>query len=288
MEKSPDDGLHRVSGSGSVQVGVSIDRSPAEAWKLITERAALAHWFADADRSLDAPGPIRFDFGDGDFFAAECETVQPGELVAFTWSFLGIGQLDRITWTLEPEGAGVRFTAADRNPGRSPAENQQLLDGWSDFLTRLRDHADTGHTTRYELRDDIDGAVDLPADGFAPLREDTAYRWLPIASDGFAPCWFFVVDDEGPRRFPLRDWRLVEDRSLSFVVELPGAAISPRCTVELTPAGSGRRLRFAQTGWNRVDLPVLRRQELRQRFAAAWIAACDGARTLATARDAAG
>jgi hypothetical protein len=152
--------------------------------------------------------------------------------------------------------------------------------GWTDFFERLRRFLVTGERERYEWREEIDGSVTLPKGDFAPLETESLYRWLPIASDGFRPRWFFIVDDEGPQRFQLENWSLESNR-LSFSVEIPNATGSTSCTVQVEAIANGTRLRFVHTGWRSLGLSDGRSRALRRRFAATWIATLERVQDLA-------
>nr|AME17995.1 enediyne self-sacrifice resistance protein [Streptomyces sp. CB03234] len=273
---------------GAVRVTLRLAAEPDRVWPALTEPHALASWFGDFSAPLRVGADTRLDFGDGDFFTVRPTAIVPGRSVAFDWRFLGVGKPQSVVWTLRPgaeegPGSGSVLTVEDHDDTRGPAEAAQLLDGWADFLTRLGTHMHTGRNTRYQWRDDIDGSVDLPAEPFRPLRHPAVLDWLPIAVDGFRPAWFFIVDDEGPRRFAVSDWQLRLDEELTFTVEIPDARTHPACRVSTAPAGPGRtRLSFVHHGWTRLGLAQGRAQELRRRFAATWVASLRTARDKAT------
>ncbi|GGM62342.1 hypothetical protein GCM10012275_36350 [Longimycelium tulufanense] len=275
------------TGSGMVRVTRRVVDEPGEVWAALREPERLARWFGDLDRPLASGVDTRFEFGDGDFFTVRPHRVREGELLEFDWRFLGVGPVNHIRWRVEPAPGGTLVHVEDRDATRSPAEVAQMVDGWTDFLERLAEHLSTGRTTRYGCRDDIDGLVDLPKGPFRPLGGTDVYRWLPVASDGFGPRWFFVVDDQGPRRFPLHDWNLLVDERLTFTVGIPEVSVRPSCAVQVRSIGSSSlRLSFTHTGWASLGLPVRRARELRHRFADTWIAALRGAREHAGERSA--
>ncbi|MFJ7420977.1 SRPBCC domain-containing protein [Streptomyces uncialis] len=265
---------------GKVRVILRLAHEPATVWPMLTEAPCLARWFGDLAGPLRIGADNRLEFGDGDFFTLRPTSIVPGRSLAFDWRFLGVGNRQSVLWTLGPaEGPGVTgsvLTVEDHDDTRGQAEASQLREGWTDFLTRLGTCLDSGRDTRYQWRDDIDGSVDLPAGPYRPLRHPAVFDWLPIAFDGFRPAWFFTVDDEGPRRFAVNDWRLRSDEQLAFTVEIPGARIRPACHVALVPVGKDTvRLSFVHRGWARLGLTPRRSQELRGRFAAVWVASLE-------------
>jgi uncharacterized protein YndB with AHSA1/START domain len=264
---------------GTVRVTVDVGQPPGEAWAALTDPARLRQWFGTPDRALAPGDPVRVEFGDGDFFLLRIERLDPGRLVEFEWQFLGIGPVDRIRWEVTPAPAGSTVTVVDSEPSRDLNAVRVITEGWQDFLGRLRLYLGTGRNARYDWRGEIDGAVDV-AGGVDPLRDlDRIYRWLPVASDGFEPHWFFVVDDEGPRRFEIADWRLLTGR-LTFGVRVPEASVPTRCVVRTEPVADGRRMSFQHMGWRDLGLDDDVARRLRTRFAATWVAALEAAQAL--------
>lgn len=255
----------------TVRVRVEVDRSVEATWRSLVDPVEVRRWFGELDRPWQVGRATRIDFGDGDFFLATALEVVDRRHVEFEWSFLGVGPPTRVRWSVTALPNGSRVEVVDDDPARGSAEAEQMRAGWTDFLGRLAHYLATGETSRYAWRQDIDGSVDLPP-GFAAFAPDELYRWLPVATDGFAPSWFFVVDEEGPRRFRLVDWSARPDR-LEFGVEIPGAARPTRCAVGVERGAGATRLSFTHTGWAATGLPDNRARDLRRRFAATWTAA---------------
>lgn len=266
--------------AGTVRVSIEVDRSMAASWLALTDPVQVGKWFGEMDLPWFVGRASRIDFGDGDFFVATATEIVEGRHVEFEWSFLGVGPLQRIRWSVKAKPLyGSQLVVEDHDPARTPAETDQMVTGWTDFFGRLARYLGTGRTSRYDWREDIDGGVELPAGDYDPLAAEMVYRWLPIATDGFAPRWFFVVDDEGPRRFRVDGWTYHSPFEVAFTVEIPEATVPTLCTI----AFEGRRLRFSHTGWRALGLSEHRSRVLRSRFAAAWIAALEQARAMAGA-----
>lgn len=269
---------------GNVRVDLHTSADLAKAWAALYRRDRVAAWFGDLDKPWQPDGDARIDFGDGDFFDVTTRTVSDRELIEFEWRFLGVGPLSVVRWTVAPDIDGTVITVADHDPERGAAGDDELATGWTDFFERLAGYLATGKPTRYAWRDDIDGSVDLPEHVPDPLDPDAVVRWLPIASDGFRPSWFFVVDPDGPRRFPLRDWQIGPNQA-TFTVELPGARALTSGTVGVERGTGGRRLWFRHAGWLTTGLPDRQALALRTRFTATWVAALERARTANGAAD---
>ncbi|MCA1561451.1 MAG: SRPBCC domain-containing protein [Actinobacteria bacterium] len=259
-----------------VTVDVRVSAPVDVTWRALWDPVRLAGWFGDLDRPWVVGRAGRIDFGDGDFFVVTPTEIVEERLIGFEWTFLGVGPVNRIRWSVRAVPDGTLVLVEDSDPARGAAEAEQLVQGWTDFFARLKRFLETGQRSRYGWREDIDGSVELPGESFAPLRLESLYRWLPIASDGFGQRWFFVVDSNGPRRFQLDHWDLELDAKLSCSVELPGST-----TTDCTVVVDGSRLRFTHTGWGL--LPDDRGLALRQRFAKTWVCALEDARRLASA-----
>lgn len=266
---------------GTVRVVLRIPLPPEQVWPALAERDRLAQWFGDLGDSWLAGRRTRVEFGDGDFFDIDIVEVSDRS-IRFDWSFLGVGPTARVLWRADPAGDGSTVVVEDVQPGRTPAEAEELRSGWTDFIERLSRYLTTGHRSRYGARNDIDGTIDVAGPAGRLIVPDVIHRWLPIATDGFAPKWFFIVDDEGPRRFAIDRWTAGPDE-VDFAVEVPGATRITEAHIALGPAGPGApwHLSFRHTGWARLGLPDRQARLLRSRFTAAWVTALRDARALA-------
>lgn len=272
--------------SGVVRVSIHTRRPASDVWSALAEPHSLGRWFGELDQPWQEGRSGRIEFGDGDFFEVTTNEIVERRLIDFEWRFLGLGPLSRIRWTITDFDGQTKVTVEDGDPTRTKAEADQLVEGWVDFFQRLGSYLETGQSTRYEWRDEIDGSVDLPAGSSDPFEAETLLRWLPVASDGFKPSWFFVVDEEGPRRFPITDWNLGAEK-LTFAVEVADGAPSTFCTVTVEPVGAGtgaRRLRFEHTNWRGLGIPNRKALLLRRRFIMSWITALEHARQHASAQ----
>ncbi len=263
-----------------VRVAADVPADVERVWAALTEPVRLAAWFGTPRGGWHDREPWRIDFGDGDFFVVTPLRVTHRRSVEFLWSFLGVSPEQHISWRVAATAEGARITVEDADPVRPPAEIQQMREGWTDFLQRLEGYLRTGRSTRYEWRSDVDGSVDLPLD-WDPLDPAVLYRWLPVTSDGFRPAWFFIVDADGPRRFPLVDWS-EREAGVTFTVRVTEHGAGTTAEVHVQRLADRRRLQFSHRGWRDLGIPDHRAHAMRSRFAAAWTAAADSARALAT------
>jgi uncharacterized protein YndB with AHSA1/START domain len=255
-----------------------------EMWRAVTDPALVGQWFGTLRAPMTAGEDNRVEFGDGDFFDVEVDRIEPGRRLTFRWTFLGVGPECRVSWQVDGDEKASTLTVDDSCTGRPPSETAQLKAGWLDFVNRLATYLETGRPTRYEWRQEIDGSVLLPAGDWRPLRPETVADWLPIATNGGGPGWFFVVDEEGPRRFELHDWQLEPDRSLNFTVAMPQGDVPTVCALRSEPGEQGLTLSVAHLGWDRLHLSDLQKRMLRHRFAATWRAALAQAEECARTR----
>ncbi len=262
------------AGSGLVSVSAAVPVPLPIVWRAMTRPDRVGRWFGDLDTPMAPGAAVRIDFGDGDFFDAHIDEMRTEEAVRFRWRFLGVGPEAEVRWELVRDGAETGVTVTDSCPGRPPSEMAQLDAGWRDFLDRLGIYLATGESARYVWREVIDGSTSLPAGTWRPLSDSTVTDWLPVASEDAEPRWFFIVDDDGPRRFAIRQWDLVADRSLRFAVAIPEAGTT-HCEVRAEPTGTGTWLTVRHDGWRQLALSDMRARNLRHRFAAAWTAALE-------------
>ena len=275
-----DSGLSAITDADAVHVVLRSPLPPAEVWPALADTGRLAQWFGELNRPWQPGQPARVEFGDGDFFDIDPLEVVPGAAILFEWRFLGVGPTARVRWQCRPAATGTEVVIDDVQPGRTPAETDELLSGWTDFAERLTRYLRTGRRSRYGTRDDIDGTVTVGPSAAGLIEPDTIHRWLPIATDGFTPSWFFVIDDDGPRRFAVDRWT-AEPGAITFAVEVPGATRITSARIQLDQAGAEWHLSFRHTGWSRLGLPDRQARLLRSRFTAAWVAALHDARDLA-------
>jgi uncharacterized protein YndB with AHSA1/START domain len=257
---------------GVVNVSIAVPAPIPIVWRAMTMPDQVREWFGDLDGPL-APGvALRIDFGDGDFFDVEVDELRWEETISFRWRFLGVGPESVIRFGLRRGAVQTTVSVLDSCPGRQPSEASQLEAGWQDFLGRLRTYLSTGKSARYVWREVIDGGTNFPVGTWLPLSESGVVDWMPIATEGTRPAWFFIVDDDGPRRFAIRDWTIVGDWYLHFSVVIPGGGTT-RCEVHTTRVGDEIQLTVCHHGWVQLTLSDLQKRSLRHRFAAAWTAA---------------
>jgi uncharacterized protein YndB with AHSA1/START domain len=261
------------SADGCVAVSINLNHPADEAWRALTEKERLEMWFGTPSDSLTAGGgPVRIDFGDGDFFLVERRDAGPERLVEFDWRFLGLGPASHLRWEVRPTAGGSQVAVRDHADDRDQETVRELTEGWQDFLGRLARYLDTGRSARYDCRSEIDGAIDLPPTADGLLWEPQLPAWLPVVTDEQRGRSFQIADSGVPQRFEITDWRN-DGAALGFQVLIPGAAGLTSAAVRLRQMPHGIRLSFRHTGWHDLGLGTERVRQLRARFAAGWVTA---------------
>jgi uncharacterized protein YndB with AHSA1/START domain len=271
--------LRAVREPGVVVVRLHVPCPAAEVWPALCEPGRLAGWLGEVGAGW--PGDARVHLDEADHFGATGRRLVPGELIEFDWRYLSVGRPSRVSWSLRPAGAGTEIVLRDEDAERSPADAAERLGEWSDLAERLAHLLTTGRPG--PAPDTAGGSLRLPGGRGDLLAPATLTRWLPIATDGFQPRWFFIVDADGPRRFPVTDW-YADPASVAFSVGVPGTVRRTECLVRAKPAGAGTWLSYVHSGWSRLGLPDRRARLLRRRFAATWAASLRLARDLTPSR----
>lgn len=268
--------------AGAVTVSTSVPASVERVWQALTEPRLASKWFGELSGTLRQGGKNRLDFGDGDYFSIQDIGLNPHTEIRYHWRFLGVGPLDFITWRIDRQEGGCRATVIDREARRSPEWNEELKQGWTDFLRRLVAYIATGKPSRYDWRREADGGIELPC------RAETA--WTVLFQSGAPPAWL-------PWRGPLElGTRWSWGRGVSTFVELGevewdamaarfelrhGRWSHPtRCRLAVTARGDESMLSFSHTGWEAISPKAAYQRAARKRFCGMWVASLQRARKL--------
>jgi uncharacterized protein YndB with AHSA1/START domain len=263
---------------GTAQISVLVPADMAMVWAALTERDVVGRWFGDLSGTLTQSGTYRLDFGDGDFFEIDDVVSEPPHRLSYQWRFLGTGPRNAIDWSIEPLKDQCRVRVTDAEASRTPAGVAEMIEGWTDFLRRLRDYCATGQNTRYAWRQEFDGSIELPiaaADAFDWLTSDDGQRhWLPWSASAIAPGTPVVMTDNGqPANLTIatvnRDGKL----AARFSLACPQWLAPTNCSIEVRPWPRGSLLVISHTGWQAISARDSDRATQRHRFSALWIQA---------------
>lgn len=123
---------------------------PHDLWAWLTEPELLSRWFADP-RETDSERRVRFEFGDGDFFAGRISEWDPGITLGMVWKFVGLGPEFEVRFSLLRRKAGTELSVQDRG-AITTEEAECLRVGWSEFLLRLEKAITRNCRTRFAWR----------------------------------------------------------------------------------------------------------------------------------------
>lgn len=284
----PDGNPSSGTENGEVVVKLATNHPASSVWRAITEPACLSRWFGDWLPDPHDEGSARLDFGDGDFFLIEKLTTEPPLRLDYRWRFLGTGPEDAITWRLSPLDIGCVLTVSDLQPERTAAGIQEMKEGWLDFLQRLDRYLETGETTRYAFRQELDGSIELPLprrEAWSALLEpDRQAGWLPLDGPMAQGSRLLLRDGEHPDAFRVArvTWNPPEEVRL----ELAAGDGAPPMEVRLAlgaRAGS-TLLSFNHRGWEQSAVDESQTRQQRNRFSTLWIRALESARHLVERR----
>lgn len=124
-----------------------IDATPEEAFALFTEPERLRRWQAvSAAVDLRVGGEYRFTVTPGHISSGTFTEVVPGKRVVFTWGWVGAEDLPpgASTIVVELEPAGDKTLVRLTHQGLTPDQATGHTEGWTHFMERLGDAADSG------------------------------------------------------------------------------------------------------------------------------------------------
>jgi uncharacterized protein YndB with AHSA1/START domain len=137
-------------------------------WESLTRPEKLAKWFADTEH-FAAGEPVRFDFGDGDYFLGTVVEWEPEIILGVRWKFVGHGPEYDVRFSFLRRKQGTELTVQDR--GAITVEEAECLRvGWSEFLMRFEKSLLKDVSTRFNWRKAITFTVCVDKDNYDALR----------------------------------------------------------------------------------------------------------------------
>lgn len=271
---------------GSVVVVAPTAAAPAEAWRAVTDRRRVSQWLGTLSGDLAPGAHVRLDFGDGDFFDMEVEHVG-WPSVRWDWRFMGTGPRDAVELLVDGRDGASVVTVTDREPRRDADEALSLGEGWRDFTARLQRHLATGKRTRYDWRSDVDVWIELPIDAGAArgVAIGQAAFWLPLEAGAanLMEADSLVLDDgDEPSAFAISRITGTGVASVKFELQPEDIDGTLATSIAVAPRGDGSTLAVSQTGFRELPTDDAVQRRLRERFAAAWLAAVRRAAHLAS------
>jgi len=256
--------------SPCAEAEVVIDAGIDQIWNAITSSAQAYRWWGLSDGDLDQVArEVTVQTGSSSFYRLWIDRIAAPRLLEFTSSYLGVTPTTRVRWELEPDaGSAVRVRVAERLQDRQPAALRLAGELWHLRLTMLR-HVLEG-TPAPGLPPDILLSAELSGPGWRPLHPSNLVGWLPISGPELPPRWFYVIDSEGARPFPVVGWRSHYDDRLGIELQVQPDGPSTRADLSITESFGSVLLTVRHTGWAELPTDAEIRLELRSRFYATW------------------
>ncbi|XKK41736.1 hypothetical protein HFP72_16525 [Nocardiopsis sp. ARC36] len=265
----------------AIERAVPLPASTGRVWRALSTPAALGRWLG----GLGPDGSAGADGLHGTWILATpsveyvrlrvCE-VDPGRALAVDWSEFGVEAPSRIRLAVEerPPGCLLRISEEFPHPRSVSRVAREVF--WDDCVERLRLHLSSpgGDDVPPVVRS-ISVGVRVPVGTWLPLHRRNLFRWLPVSGPGYPPTSFYVFDDTGPWRFPIRRVEDYFDERLNLYVDVGDGVTC--ATVRTHHDGGGVVLSVHHAGWPTVPGAESRMTRLRDVFEITWRASLEQA-----------
>ncbi|MFY7070357.1 SRPBCC family protein [Nocardiopsis changdeensis] len=264
----------------AIERAVPLPATPDRVWRAVSVPAEIGRW-------LGGLGPYGERRGDGrgtwilttpslEYVRLGVLGIGPDRTVALEWSEFGVEAPSLIRVAVEPGPVGTLLRIREEFPHRRSVPRVAREVFWDDCVDRLRFHlmeGEGGGAPR-GIRT-ISLGVRIPVGTWLPLHRANLFRWLPASGPGYPPTAFYVVDDAGPRRFPIRRVEDYFDERLSLFVDVEDGVT--RAVVRTTHDAGGVVLSVHHSQWPVVSGGESRMTRLRDVFEITWRASLDQA-----------
>jgi uncharacterized protein YndB with AHSA1/START domain len=221
-------------------------------WKFLSDPRLVSEWFADTDQ-IRLNEPVRFAFGDGDYFAGTILELEEPTFIRLVWKFMGVGTPSEVSLFLFPLGDKTEITVLDRGEYTLEAANA-LREGWRDFFSRLEQRITTGKNSRYEWTPYIGIGAVVQTDKLSIVRALGDISWWREAFPHSNP----VLLTPGPG-----------DESVRVSFQDPEwSGRQTEATLTLAARRDGLDISVTHSGW--ADLPLDIQLDARRRLAGLW------------------
>jgi uncharacterized protein YndB with AHSA1/START domain len=220
-------------------------------WKYLSDPRLISEWFADTDQ-IRLNEPVRFAFGDGDYFAGTILELEEPTLIRLVWKFMDLGAQSDISLFLYPFEDKTEVTVLDRGEYTPRAANE-LREGWRDFLSRLERRITTGENSRYQWSPDICIGAVVPCDKLSIARTLRDISW-----------WREAFPQSNPVLLPGRG----DDSVQAIFQEAEWSGQQTEATARIVARRDGLDISVKHTGWE--SLPLELQLDARRRLAVLW------------------
>ncbi|MBP2702988.1 hypothetical protein JOL79_04120 [Microbispora sp. RL4-1S] len=266
-----------------VEHSVRLESDPATVWLMLVEAGRAQAWWGRLERDIThVAQELSVSTGSSSLYRVWIESITPGEALEFTSAYLGVSPVSSVRFDLS--GAGpVRLCVTETVDSADPATIYQVRRLWQHRFDRLAaalpamsatdgvsDIAELGARGGPGPIPDISVRRTLDRPGWRPLHRAVLSEWLPLSGPAWPPRWFYVVDSEGPRPFPIVRWHTHFDDLITLGIEAVRGSPPTEAEVAVTAHSASLELQVRHTGWSALDLDAETREVLRDRFLATW------------------
>jgi len=254
-----------------VERSIEVPGDAGSVWPLLVRAGSTRAWWGLLDDDIASVAQqLTVHTGTVSCYRIWIESIVVHRSVEFSSAYLGVCPVSNVRIALSETASGiVRVTVAETLPTRVPATVHQAGELWRHRLDRLA----------AIVRSD-DAAVDPCADitirrtldrlAWRPLHLAVLRDWLPLSGPGSPPRWFYAVDSDGPRRFPVTRWRVHYDDAIAMGIEIVAGAPPTEAEISVTARAASVELSVRHSGWSAQRLDAETLEVLRDRFAATW------------------
>ena len=129
---------------GTIRIEHVYTQAPARVWRAITDKTAVARWWAPGDIRAEVGHRFEMDMGPWGKQPCEVLAVEPERL--FRYSFAKPTLNTTITWELAPHGTGTLLTLTHEGFDLDSALGRQAYEGmkpgWPGILRKVAETID--------------------------------------------------------------------------------------------------------------------------------------------------
>ncbi|MFI6712471.1 hypothetical protein ACIBF7_38950 [Nonomuraea sp. NPDC050478] len=256
-----------------VEHSVRLPCDAAAAWRMIVDARRAQAWWGRLEADIThVAQELTVATGTSSVYRLWVETILPERVLAFTSAYLGVSPVTAVRFDVLGSGP-VLLRVSETLESADPATVHQARRLWQHRLDRLVASLPGAPPAPGETDDglaDITVRRTLDRPGWRPLHRAVLSEWLPLSGPAWPPRWFYVIDSEGPRPFPVVRWRTHFDDLIALGIEAVPGCPPTEAEVAVAATATALELRVRHTGWAALDLDAETREVLRDRFLATW------------------
>jgi uncharacterized protein YndB with AHSA1/START domain len=267
----------------SVEHSVQLPSDAATVWRMLADARLAQTWWGRLEASIThVAQELTISTGSSSVYRIWIDSIVPGRILEFTSAYLGVSPVSSVRFEVLGSGP-VRLRVTEALESADAATVHQVRRLWQHRFDRLAAALPQVASAAFDSRGARAAAGDGPAPiaditvrctldrpGWRPLHRAVLGDWLPLSGPAWPPRWFYVVDSEGPRPFPIIRMRVHFDDLIAFGIEAVPGCPPTEAEVAVTARSASLELQVRHTGWSELDLDAQMREVLRDRFLATW------------------